>query len=122
MSYWLGIDVGNTVTAAAVCQAAEPAEGVSLDSGAVVVASVVDPGEPGRLVVGEAAQQRAVTHPDRVVRGFTRRIGDEVPMVIGGQAYTAAQLTAMLARWVVDQVADQEGGPADGIVMTHPAS
>ncbi|HEX6404435.1 MAG TPA: Hsp70 family protein [Pseudonocardiaceae bacterium] len=122
MGYWLGIDVGNTVTTAAVCRAAEPAEVVSLGNGSVAVPSVVDPGEPGRLVVGQAAQQRAVTDPDRVVRGFTGRIGDEVPMVIGGQAYTAAQLTAMLARWVADQVAAQQGGPADGIVMTHPAT
>ncbi|MBV8995430.1 MAG: Hsp70 family protein, partial [Pseudonocardiales bacterium] len=106
----------------AVCRAAEPAEVVSLGNGSVTVASVVDPGEPGRLVVGQAAQQRAITDPDRVVRGFTGRIGDEVPMVIGGQTYTAAQLTAMLARWVVDQVAVQQGGPADGIVMTHPAT
>src|SRR5436305_3952414 len=118
---WLGIDVGNTVTAAAVCRAAEPAEVVSLGNGSVTVPSVVDPGEPGRLVVGQAAQQRAITDPDRVVRGFTGRSGDEVPMVIGGQAYTAAQLTAMLARWVVDQVAAQQGAPPDGIVMTHPA-
>jgi molecular chaperone DnaK len=122
MGYWLGIDVGNTVTAAAVCRAAEPPEVVALGSGSMVVPSVVDPGEPGRLVVGQAAQQRAVTDPDRVVRAFTGRIGDEVPMVIGGQAYTAAQLTAMLARWVVDQVAAQQGGRADAIVMTHPAS
>jgi molecular chaperone DnaK len=122
MGYWLGIDVGNTVTAAAVCRAAEPAAVVALGSGSVVVPSVVDPSEPGRLVVGQAAQQRAVTDPDRVVRAFTGRIGDEVPMVIGGQAYTAAQLTAMLARWVVDQVAAQQGAPADAIVMTHPAS
>src|SRR5438270_8033453 len=122
MGYWLGIDVGNTVTAAAVCRAAEPAEVVSLGNGSVAGPSVVDPGEPGRLVVGQAAHQRAVTDPDRVVRAFTGRIGDEVPMVIGGRAYTAAQLSAMLARWVVDQVAVQQGGPADGIVMTHPAT
>jgi len=122
MGYWLGIDVGSTVTAAAVCKAAGPAEPVALGSNSVVVPSVVDLGEPGRLVVGEAAQQRAVTDPDRVVRAFTGRIGDEVPLVIGGQAYTAAQLTAMLAGWVVDQVTAQQGGPADGIVMTHPAT
>ncbi|HJT02187.1 MAG TPA: Hsp70 family protein, partial [Pseudonocardiaceae bacterium] len=122
MGYWLGIDVGSTVTAAAVCRAAGPAEAVTLGGNSVVVPSVVDLGEPGRLVVGEVAQQRAVTDPDRVVRAFTGRIGDEVPLVIGGQTYTAAQLTAMLASWVVDQVAAKQGGPADAIVMTHPAT
>jgi actin-like ATPase involved in cell morphogenesis len=93
----------------------------ALGGGSAVVASVVYLGADGQVVVGDAAQARALTDPDRVVRGFTGRIGDEVPMVIGGQAYTAAQITAMVVVWVVDQVAAQQGGPAQGIVLTHPA-
>jgi molecular chaperone DnaK len=122
MGYWLGIDVGGTVTAAAVCREDAPAEVVRLASGSATVPSVLYLSEQGQVVVGDAARQRAVTDPDWVVRGFTGRIGDEVPMVIGGQAYSAAQLTAMVVGWVVDRVATQQGGPAAGVVVTHPAS
>ena len=122
MGYWLGIDVGSTVTAAAVCWEEGPAEVVSLGSNSAVVPSVVFLGEHDQVEVGEAALRRAVTDPDRVVRGFTGRIGDQVPMVIGGQAYTPAQLAAMLISWVVDQVSTRQGGRAEGIVITHPAS
>jgi molecular chaperone DnaK len=125
MGYWLGIDVGSTFTAAAVCQGEGTRWGapevVGLGSHSAVISSVVYLGEGGQVVVGEAAQRRALTNPDRVVRGFKQRIGDEVPMVIGGVAYTAPQIAAMVIRWVIAQVAAREGGPAAGIVLTHPA-
>ncbi|MBV9652194.1 MAG: Hsp70 family protein, partial [Pseudonocardiales bacterium] len=122
MGYWLGIDVGGTATAAAVSRGDGPAEVVAWGNGSATMPSVLYLGDQGQVVVGEAAQRQALTDPDRLVRAFTGRIGDEVPMVIGGQAYTAAQLAAMLVSWVVDQVAVQQGGPAVAIVVTHPAS
>ncbi|MGH3692719.1 MAG: Hsp70 family protein [Pseudonocardiaceae bacterium] len=131
MGYWLGIDLGSTFTAAAVCREENghrgedgrwgPPEVVGLGGRSAAVSSVVFLGEGGQVVVGEAAERRAVTDPDRVVRGFKRRIGDEVPMVAGGVAYGAPQIAAMVVRWVVERVAAREGGPAAGIVLTHPA-
>jgi molecular chaperone DnaK (HSP70) len=35
-------------------------------------------------------------------------------------AYPAEMLAASMAGWVVDEVADAEGGPAERIVLTHP--
>ncbi|HKR50405.1 MAG TPA: Hsp70 family protein, partial [Pseudonocardiaceae bacterium] len=126
MSYWLGIDVGTTFTAAAVCRdegGRRPLpEVIPLGSRAAAVSSVVYLGEDGQVVVGEAAERRAVTDPDRVVREFKRRIGDEVPMLIGGVPHPASEIAAMVVRWVVDRVAEREGEPAQGITVTHPAS
>lgn len=126
MSYWLGVDVGSTFTAAAICrvQAGHRAlpEVVPLGTRSTAVSSVVYLGQDGEVIVGEAAERRAVTNPDRVVREFKRRIGDEVPMVIGGTPHSAPEITAKVIRWVVDRVAQREGGPATGIVITHPAS
>jgi molecular chaperone DnaK len=126
MSYWLGVDVGSTFTAAAICrvQAGHRAlpEVVPLGTRSTAVSSVVYLGRDGEVIVGEAAERRAVTNPDRVVREFKRRIGDEVPMVIGGTPHSAPEITAKVIRWVVDRVAQREGGPAAGIVITHPAS
>jgi actin-like ATPase involved in cell morphogenesis len=121
MGYWLGIDVGSTVTAAAVCRAGDPARVVALGDDAVVVPSVLYVGEQGEVVVGQAALDRGVADPDRVVRGFVSRVGDQVPLVCGGQTYTAAQLVAMVIGWAVQRVTDLQGGPAEGLMVTHPA-
>jgi molecular chaperone DnaK len=126
MSYWLGIDVGTTFTAAAVCRqeaGRRPLpEVVPLGTRSAAVSSVVYLDKDGQVVVGEAAERRAVTDSDRVVREFKRRIGDEVPMVIGGVPHSAGEIAAMVVRWVVDRVADREGESARGITITHPAS
>ena len=126
MSYQLGIDVGTTYTAAAVCRSAgrrwvEP-EVVTLGTRGATVPSVLFIAPDGTVVVGEAAERRALTDPDRVVREFKRRIGDPTPIVVGGRAWAPEELSARLVRWVVDRVAEREGGPASQIALTHPAS
>jgi molecular chaperone DnaK len=88
----------------------------------VSVPSVLYLAEDGTVLVGDAAERRAVTDPERVVREFKRRIGDPTPLVVGGRAWAPEDLSARLARWVVDRVAQHEGGPADRIALTHPAS
>jgi molecular chaperone DnaK len=126
VSYWLGIDAGTTFTAAAICRAqaqrrALP-EMVPLGTRCTAVSSVLYLAPDGQVVVGEAAERRAVTDPERVVREFKRRIGDEVPMVIGGLPHSPPEIAAKVLCWVIDRVAQREGGPASGIAITHPAS
>lgn len=126
--YRLGIDLGTTYTAAAISRRtkngdtwSEP-EIVPLGSQSASVASVLYLGADGTVLVGEAAERRALTEPDRVVRQFKRRIGDDVPLVVGDAVHTAHELAALMARRVTDKVAEREGGPADLIAVTHPAS
>ncbi|OZM82882.1 Hsp70 family protein [Pseudonocardia sp. MH-G8] len=126
MSYQLGIDLGTTYTAAAVCRSSdrrwvEP-EVVTLGSRSATVPSVIFVAPDGAVVVGEAAERRAVTDFDRVVREFKRRIGDPTPVMVAGRAWAPQELSARLVRWVVDRVAEREGGPADRIAVTHPAA
>jgi molecular chaperone DnaK len=125
MSYLLGIDVGTTRTAAAICRPggrAPEGEMVALGDRSSAVPSVLHVGDDGAILVGEAAERRAVSDPDRVVREFKRRIGDPTPIVVGGRAWAPEELSARLVRWVVDRVAQREGGPATRIAVTHPAS
>jgi actin-like ATPase involved in cell morphogenesis len=126
MSYGLGIDVGTSFTAAAVCRGREQGgsrpEVVPLGTRAAAVASVIFLGEDGQVVVGDAAERRALTDPDRVVREFKRRLGDDIPLVVGGEPYGAHEVTALMVRWVVDRVTEREGGPPEQITLTLPAS
>jgi molecular chaperone DnaK len=125
MTYQLGIDLGTTYTCAAVCRSSdrrvEP-EVVTLGSQGASVPSVLFLAEDGGVVVGEAAERRAVTDFDRVVREFKRRIGDPTPVMVAGRPWAPQELSARLVRWVVDRVAEREGGPAERIAVTHPAA
>jgi molecular chaperone DnaK (HSP70) len=124
MPYVLGIDVGTNHTTAAISRLDDPAadavEIVRL-SRARALPSVLHLAEDGSIEVGDAAEQWAAGQPERIARGFVRRIGDEVPIFVGGEQFTAQELTAMLVRWVLDRVVAQEGEPPEHIALTHPA-
>ncbi|HEU0127554.1 MAG TPA: Hsp70 family protein, partial [Pseudonocardiaceae bacterium] len=122
MSYALGVDVGTSFTAAAIWRRDEDkTEAVALGSRMPSVPSVLFVGADGSVLVGEAAERRALTDPDHVVREFKRRIGDDTPLFVGGRPYAAQDLAAMMVRWVVDRITEREGGAPDRIAVTHPA-
>ena len=125
MTYWLGIDLGTTYTAAALCRPAvdELATHVlPLGSRSPAVPSVLFLAGDGSLVVGEGAERRALTDPDRVVREFKPRIGDEIPLLVGGVRWQAHDLAAVLVHWVWQRVTEREGEPPEGVALTCPAS
>ncbi|MEN3266036.1 Hsp70 family protein [Pseudonocardia sp.] len=125
MSYLLGIDVGTTRTAAAIGRSGTrpgDTEIVNLGDRSSAVPSVLYIGDDGSVVVGEAAERRAVSNPDHVVREFKRRIGDPTPILVAGRPWAPEELSARLVRWVVDRAAQREGGAAARIAVTIPAS
>ena len=79
MAYQVGIDLGTSSTVAAVRRGDGPAHVVPLEGATGEVATAVYLGADGALLVGEAAQRRALSEPGRVVRELTRRIGDAHP-------------------------------------------
>lgn len=126
MSYALGIDVGTSFTAAAVLRFHERSEqatpeSLALGTHSASVPSVIHLGEDGQVLVGEAAERRALSSPDRVIRGFTRSIGESVPIIAGDIVVSPQHLYATVVRWVVDRAEEQEGTRPDSICLTHPA-
>ena len=119
--YTLGVDLGTTFTAAAVRRGARP-EVAALGTRAASVPSVALLRPDGTLLVGEAAQRRALSEPDRVARQFKRRFGDPTPILLGGTPWSPQALTARLLADVVAQVAEREGGPPSAICVSHPAT
>ena len=123
MSYLLGIDAGSSRTSAAVVRLpAGDVETVDLGDGDGV-APVLHLGTDGILDVGRTAEEWARTEPERVVGGFAQRIGEPTPpILLAGEPWAPEELTAWLVRWVVDRVAQREGGPAAEIALAHPTS
>jgi molecular chaperone DnaK len=126
MPYALGIDVGAGHTAAAVCHLDgsgwRAVQAVRLGEHRAVAESVLWLSGDGSVVAGDAAAQRAAVEHRRVARGFVDRIGDDVPVTVGGEQYLAEELTAALVNWVIDRVEAQQDGPPEHVVITHPAS
>jgi molecular chaperone DnaK len=120
MPYVLGIDVGTSRTRAAVSRQTTTgwSDPVPLP---LHVPTVVHLAPNRAAVVGDEAARHADGDPTRIARGFVARIGDDVPLVLGGTPCTAQELTAVLIRWVAERVADREGGPAERVVVTHRA-
>ena len=111
MPYALGIDIRAGSTEAAVARLYrdrwEPPEVVlAIPSVLALTADGPVAGVPGH-------------GPDRV-RGFVDRIGDEVPLVVGGRPYRAANLAAELIDQVVRRVEAAEGGPARQLAVAIP--
>jgi molecular chaperone DnaK (HSP70) len=93
--YTLGIDLGTTFAAAAV-DVAGRTQVVTLDHRSTVVPSVAYVGADGTTVVGAAAERRGAQDPERLARQIKRRVGDSVPLILGGVAVTAEGLMAAL--------------------------
>jgi molecular chaperone DnaK (HSP70) len=121
MPYVLGLDIGNTGTAATVARRQgdswSPPEVVALGGGVAVVPSVLHLAPDGSLVVGEPA----VDDGSRTTRDFVHRIGDDVPLLLGGEPCPPETLVAELATWAVHHVAAREGAFAEAVVLSHPA-
>ncbi|MGB7980729.1 MAG: Hsp70 family protein [Candidatus Nanopelagicales bacterium] len=120
MSYSLGVDLGTTFTAAAAASGNDP-EMIGLGNRALQVPSVLFL-EPGGFLVGEAAERRGTAEPDRLVREFKRRLGDHVPLLVGGSPFSAELLTARLLTWVVATTTERMGDGPGTVVLTHPAN
>src|SRR5689334_15001990 len=89
---------------------------------AMQVPSVVFVRDDGEVILGEAAEQQGAADPSRLVREFKRRIGDAVPLIIGGSPYSAQALTARLLTWVVTVATERQGGPPEHVCVTYPAN
>src|SRR3954451_23393549 len=121
MQYGLGIDLGTTQTAAAV-RVDGRVEVVRLGGRRAEIPSLVFVKSDGGLLIGEAAERRGQAEPARLAREFKRRMGDPVPILVGGTPFSAHALTAKLLRHVLDTVTQQQDGPPAAITVTHPAN
>lgn len=119
MRYELGVDIGDTVTTAALTNG-ERVEAVKLTDGLVLLPSVAFH-DGSSLQVGEVARQRAITDPSRAARAVVRRFGDPVPVSLGGARLSSPDLLAAILRAVVLAVSAGQLGPPESVTLAHPA-
>ena len=125
MSYFLAIDVGTSRTAASTARSAPDGSivtaafslGRSSDSAPSAIFAA-----DGELLFGEAAERRGLAQPERLIREFKRRVGDDVPIIAGDQRFAPEELYARMVAWVVEAVAEREGGRPAGISVAVPVT
>ncbi len=121
LSYALGIDLGTTFSAAAVARNGQ-AEILSLGYRSPTLPSVIVARESGEILIGEAAERRAMIEPLRTAREFKRRLGDPTPILLGSAPYGAETLMSYLLRGIYDLVVEQQGETPSSLVISHPAN
>ncbi|WP_432827442.1 Hsp70 family protein [Dactylosporangium sp. CA-092794] len=125
MPYVLGVDIGDSFTSAAVCRRDGAgwggAETVRLGARSPAAESLIELSPTGELLTGDGVRADTSGDPGRILRGFNRRVGDDVPMVVDGRSYRPQELLAALLRLVVDRLREQEGEACEQVVLACPA-
>ena len=117
----IGIDLGTTNSEVAVVTKGtvtviEIEEGVSR-----ILPSFVGIADDGALLVGASAKNQYKLYPERTVKSIKRRMGEEVKVDLGGNAYTPQEISAIILRRL-KKVAEQHlGCPVRKAVITVPA-
>lgn len=130
MPYVLGVHLGATCTTAAIARrdgsrwsAAVPVPlGGPPAAPEPVVPTALCKVQDGSFVAGEAARQQELHHHEWVVREFTARLGEELPVLVGSDPVPAQRLVATMIEWAADVVAHRQGHPPEHIVVAHSAS
>ena len=121
MAYAVGIDLGTTYTAAATAVDGR-IEIATLSNRAAEMPTVVFLRDDETLLSGDPALRRGAEDPTRFAREFKRRLGDEIPIMLGHSPYSAERLMAVVVQDVLARVTERQGGPPSGIAISYPAN
>lgn len=132
----IGIDLGTTFSVLAVRGRVELTDGYppptyleALDVtiipdpyGNDVIPSAVweDPHDPGALIVGTEAKDRA-TEGDAPILAAKRNIGTDVPHRLMGRDYSAREVATIVLKYLKDTAEQALGKRVERAVITHPA-
>jgi molecular chaperone HscC len=116
----IGIDLGTTNSAAAYVDATGPRL-IPNALGEVLTPSVVAIDLDGKVVVGRAARELQVLHPERCAGLFKRRMGSDWTTCLCGRTFTPEDLSALVLRLLKQDAEAHFGRPVDRAVVTVPA-
>ena len=116
----IGIDLGTTNSLAAVwrnhrCELIPNAAGEYLTPSAVSVEA------DGSILVGQAAKERLVSHPERSVAGFKRDMGTARRFPLGEYVFSPEELSSFLLRSLREDAERYLGQPVTEAVISVPA-
>jgi molecular chaperone DnaK (HSP70) len=77
--------------------------------------------QDGNLLVGEAARNQYILHPERTVRSIKRLMGSDRKVSLGDRDYTPQDISAIILRRLKEIAEERLGAPVRKAVITVPA-
>ena len=116
----IGIDLGTTNSLAAVWRNGK-SELIPNSLGEYLTPSVVSVDDDGSILVGAAARDRLISHPERTAAGFKRSMGTSRRYELGGRYFTAEDLSSFVLRRLREDAEAYLGEVVDEAVVSVPA-
>ena len=116
----VGIDLGTTNSAVAIWKNSKP-QLIANALGDFLTPSAVSLTESGEILVGMAARERQVTHPQSTATVFKRYIGTQQKTRLGRAEFSAEELSALVLKSLKGDVEAATGESVTGAVITVPA-
>jgi molecular chaperone DnaK len=120
MDVIVGIDLGTTNSEIAYIKDDQPYV-IPDETGDTILPSVVGLSEDGRLLVGHAARNQLLLAPECSVKSIKRRMGEDITVALGDQAYTPQEISAMILRTLRERAERHLGTAVGKAVITVPA-
>lgn len=116
----IGIDLGTTNSLVAVFTDEGP-KLIPNGLGEMLTPSAVGYGDDGALLVGRAAKDRLLTHPQLTAARFKRYMGTNHEMTLGKKAFRAEELSSFVLRALRADAEAHLGHTVDEAVISVPA-
>jgi molecular chaperone HscC len=116
----VGIDLGTTHSAIAVWRSGA-AELIPNSLGSYLTPSAVGVDDAGEIIVGLAARERQVSHPELTATAFKRYMGSRRRIALGNQYFYAEELSALVLRKLKADAEAALGETITDAVITVPA-
>lgn len=116
----IGIDLGTTNSLAAVWRNGK-SELIPNSLGEYLTPSVVSVDDDGSILVGAAARDRLISHPERTAAGFKRAMGTSRRYELGGRFFTAEDLSSLVLRRLREDAEAYLGEVVEEAVVSVPA-
>jgi len=115
----IGIDLGTTNSEVAVVRGGRP-EVIAVED-SHLLPSVVGLADDGSLLVGQAARNQYVLHPDRTIKSIKRRMGEGTQVSMGDQKFSPQEISALILGRLKRAAEDYLKEAVTKAVITVPA-
>lgn len=116
----IGIDLGTTNSLASV-YTESGVKVIPNSLGNKLTPSVVGLDDEGKVIVGEVAKERLITHPERTAAEFKRTMGTDKTYKLGEESFSSQQLSSILLRKIAADAKAHLNEEIDEVVISVPA-
>ncbi len=116
----IGIDLGTTNSLAAVWKDGK-CELIPNALGKFLTPSVVSIDNNGEILVGQAAKERLISHPECTATGFKRFMGKDAKIILGNHKFTPIELSSFILRKLKEDAEVFLGEKITEAVISVPA-